>query len=235
MHGRHLRTHDITHAKAPLGRTGGVHVRCIPCQRSHCSAALPRADVDEAKHSQPGEREGRGLRNGVERLRKCEHSRRLRTAVCKLGVLEGIFLNVYAGSVVVSDCGREHCSRRDRTHELPIKHYSQAVSSAEDKETRKKEILSFVRPNFRTFLDRLTHRCHILETKGESFRLAEAKKRRSKRAYAENLLPAHPTATRNVPQETRIQPAPQSSAAPRRSFQPPSTLVPEQCPACCLR
>jgi DNA replication protein DnaC len=27
-------------------------------------------------------------------------------------------------------------------------------------------------------LDRLTHRCHILETKGESFRLQDAKRRR---------------------------------------------------------
>lgn len=30
-------------------------------------------------------------------------------------------------------------------------------------------------------LDRLTHRCHILETKGESYRLAEAKQRRRAR------------------------------------------------------
>ncbi len=30
-------------------------------------------------------------------------------------------------------------------------------------------------------LDRLTHRCHILETKGESYRLQEAKRRRTKR------------------------------------------------------
>lgn len=31
-------------------------------------------------------------------------------------------------------------------------------------------------------LDRLTHRCHILETKGESYRLQEAKRRRTKRS-----------------------------------------------------
>ena len=30
-------------------------------------------------------------------------------------------------------------------------------------------------------LDRLTHRCHILETKGESYRLQEAKRRRTQR------------------------------------------------------
>ncbi|MCA9094521.1 MAG: hypothetical protein KDA68_13610, partial [Planctomycetaceae bacterium] len=28
-------------------------------------------------------------------------------------------------------------------------------------------------------LDRLTHRCHILETKGESYRLQDAKRRRT--------------------------------------------------------
>ena len=43
--------------------------------------------------------------------------------------------------------------RRDRTHDLPINHFSQAVSAAEDKEARKKEIFSFVRTNFRRFLD----------------------------------------------------------------------------------
>lgn len=43
--------------------------------------------------------------------------------------------------------------RVDRTHELPINHFSQAVSAADDKEARKKEIFSFVRSNFRAFLD----------------------------------------------------------------------------------
>lgn len=31
-------------------------------------------------------------------------------------------------------------------------------------------------------LDRLTHRCHILETRGESYRLREAKRRRGKKS-----------------------------------------------------
>ena len=43
--------------------------------------------------------------------------------------------------------------RVDRTHDLPIHHFSQAVSAAADKESRKREILSFVRSNFRSFLE----------------------------------------------------------------------------------
>ena len=43
--------------------------------------------------------------------------------------------------------------RVDRRHEIPINHFSQAVSAAADKEVRKKEIFSFVRANFRKFLD----------------------------------------------------------------------------------
>ena len=44
--------------------------------------------------------------------------------------------------------------RVDHTHLQPICHFSQAVSAAEDKEARKREIFSFVRDNFRSFLDR---------------------------------------------------------------------------------
>jgi uncharacterized sulfatase len=43
--------------------------------------------------------------------------------------------------------------RVDRTHALPINHFSQAVSASGNKEARKNEILSFVRSNFRSFLD----------------------------------------------------------------------------------
>jgi uncharacterized sulfatase len=43
--------------------------------------------------------------------------------------------------------------REDNTHALPIHHFSQAVSAAPDKEARKREIFSFVRSNFRAFLD----------------------------------------------------------------------------------
>lgn len=43
--------------------------------------------------------------------------------------------------------------RVDRAHELPINHFSQAVSAAADKEARKREIFSFVRSNFQAFLD----------------------------------------------------------------------------------
>ena len=43
--------------------------------------------------------------------------------------------------------------RRDLTHKDPICHFSQAVSAAADKDARKKEIFSFVRANFRSFLD----------------------------------------------------------------------------------
>jgi len=34
-------------------------------------------------------------------------------------------------------------------------------------------------------LDRLTHRCHILETAGESYRLQEAKRRHKKRSSSQ--------------------------------------------------
>lgn len=43
--------------------------------------------------------------------------------------------------------------RRDLTHKDPICNFSQAVSAADDKEARKKEIFSYVRHNFRRFLD----------------------------------------------------------------------------------
>ena len=43
--------------------------------------------------------------------------------------------------------------RRDLKHKDPICNFSQAVSAAPDKEARKKEIYSFVRSNFREFLD----------------------------------------------------------------------------------
>ena len=43
--------------------------------------------------------------------------------------------------------------RVDRTHGLPIHYFSQAVSAAPDPVARKKEILAFVRANFRGFLD----------------------------------------------------------------------------------
>ena len=46
--------------------------------------------------------------------------------------------------------------RVDKTHEIPINHFSQAVSAAADKEARKKEIFSLVRSNFRKFLDQNT-------------------------------------------------------------------------------
>lgn len=44
--------------------------------------------------------------------------------------------------------------RVDTTHALPINYFSQAVSSTSDKEARKKEIFSYVRTNFRSFLDK---------------------------------------------------------------------------------
>ena len=43
--------------------------------------------------------------------------------------------------------------RVDRTHALPINYFSQAVAESPDKEARKEEIFSFVRSNFRAFLD----------------------------------------------------------------------------------
>ena len=42
----------------------------------------------------------------------------------------------------------------DRTNQVPINHFSQAVSAAADKEAKKREIFSFVRSNFRAFLDK---------------------------------------------------------------------------------
>ena len=43
--------------------------------------------------------------------------------------------------------------RRDRRHELPINHFSQAVSAAADKDARRQEIFSLVRANFCDFLN----------------------------------------------------------------------------------
>lgn len=43
--------------------------------------------------------------------------------------------------------------RVDSTHALPINYFSQAVSESTDTEARKEEIFSFVRSNFRSFLD----------------------------------------------------------------------------------
>ena len=47
----------------------------------------------------------------------------------------------------------KHAGRRNLTHKDPICNFSQAVSAALDQEARKKEIFSFVRSNFRRFLD----------------------------------------------------------------------------------
>jgi N-sulfoglucosamine sulfohydrolase len=44
--------------------------------------------------------------------------------------------------------------RTDKNHLLPICYFSQAVSAAADREARKQEIFSFVRSNFRDFLDK---------------------------------------------------------------------------------
>ena len=49
---------------------------------------------------------------------------------------------------------QKSAKRVDRTHLAPICNFSQAVSAAEDKEARKREIFSFVRSNFRSFLDK---------------------------------------------------------------------------------
>ena len=43
--------------------------------------------------------------------------------------------------------------RVDRTNDVLIHHFSQAVSAAANKEARKKEVFSYVRENFKTFLD----------------------------------------------------------------------------------
>ena len=43
--------------------------------------------------------------------------------------------------------------RVDKTQDVEINHFSQAVSAADDKEARQREIFSFVRANFRRFLD----------------------------------------------------------------------------------
>ena len=44
--------------------------------------------------------------------------------------------------------------RTDKAHALPVNYFSQAVSATSDKDARKKEIFSFVRSNFRRFLDK---------------------------------------------------------------------------------
>ena len=59
-------------------------------------------------------------------------------------------------------------------------------------------------------LDRLTHRCHILESNGESYRLKDARRRVGKKAIAktpeENASPAEPKLPENAAENADLSP-----------------------------
>jgi hypothetical protein len=70
-------------------------------------------------------------------------------------------------------------------------------------------------------LDRLTHRCHILEAKGESFRLRDA--RRRQRRAAGTACPTAPWSKQLPQSRIRLTSALHFPTAPRCTFQPAFT------------
>jgi DNA replication protein DnaC len=76
-------------------------------------------------------------------------------------------------------------------------------------------------------LDRLTHRCHILEASGESFRLQDAKRRRTKRSSSAR------TKTKSLVEtslaEPLTSPPPDFFANQRSVFQPSSATFSHRC------
>jgi DNA replication protein DnaC len=65
-------------------------------------------------------------------------------------------------------------------------------------------------------LDRLTHRCHILESNGESYRLKDARRRVGKKASAktpaESELASMPQLSENAAENIEISPKPDESS-----------------------
>ena len=65
-------------------------------------------------------------------------------------------------------------------------------------------------------LDRLTHRCHILESNGESYRLKDARRRVGKKSSAktpaESESASLPKLSENAAENTEISPKPDESS-----------------------